>query len=119
MIPRNDRFYVQTNENSPRSRLFEVDPLHPLPRDKWKEVIPEGKDVLENVAVVGDVIVGQYMEKASSRLRLFDRDGKLLARSPVADAWERSPAWAPRTTATNCCSASSRSRGRRASTGST
>jgi prolyl oligopeptidase len=78
VIPRNDRFYVQTNENSPRSRVLEVDPVHPLPRDRWKEVIPEGKDVLENFAVVGDVIVGQYMEKASSRLRLFDRAGKLL-----------------------------------------
>jgi prolyl oligopeptidase len=83
VIPRNDRFYVQTNENSPRSHVLEVDPVHPLPRDKWKEVIPEGKDVLENFAVVGDVIVGQYMEKASSRLRLFDRAGKLLQEVPL------------------------------------
>ena len=50
---------------------------------KWKEIIPEGKDVLETVAVVGDVIVGQYMEKASSRLRLFDRAGKLLQEVPL------------------------------------
>src|SRR5665213_3576304 len=83
VIPRKDRFYVQTNENSPRSRVLEVDPLHPLPRDKWKEVIAEGKDVLENFAVVGDVIVGQYMEKASSRLRLFDRSGKLFREVPL------------------------------------
>ena len=83
VIPRNDRFYIQTNENRPRSRLLEVDPVHPLPRGKWKEVIPEGKDVLESFAVVGDVLVGQYMEKASSRLRLFDRAGKLLQEVPL------------------------------------
>ena len=83
VVPRNNRFYIQTNENSPRSRVMEVDPLHPLPRDQWKEVIPEGKDVLENIAVVGDVIVGQYMEKASSRLRLFDRSGKLFQEAPL------------------------------------
>jgi prolyl oligopeptidase len=75
--PRNDRFYVQTNEKSPRSRLFEVDPLKPA-RDNWKEIIPEGPDILESIAAVGDVVIGQYMAKASSRLRLFDRTGKLL-----------------------------------------
>ena len=83
VVPRNDCFYVQTNENSPRSRVLEVDPFHPAPRGQWKEIIPEGKDVLENIAVVGDVIVGQYMEKASSRLRLFDRSGKLLQDVPL------------------------------------
>ena len=79
---RNDRFYVHTNEKSPRYRLFEVDPLQPA-REKWKEVIPEGKDVLETVTAVGDVLVAQYMEKASSRLRLFDRAGKLLQDVPL------------------------------------
>ena len=83
VIPRNDRFYVQTDENSPRSRVLEVDPLHVGARDKWKVVIPESKDVLESSAVVGNVIVGQYMEKASSRLRLFDRAGELLQDVPL------------------------------------
>ncbi len=80
--PRNDRFYVRPNEKSPRYRLFEVDPLQPA-RDKWKEVLPEDKDVLEQVAAVGDVLIAQYMEKASSRLRLFDRAGKLLQDVPL------------------------------------
>ncbi len=39
--------------------------------------------MLESIAVVGDVLVGQFMVKASSRLRLFDKDGKLLQEVPL------------------------------------
>jgi prolyl oligopeptidase len=77
VTPRNDRLYVRTNEKAPRYRLYEVDPLQPA-RDAWKEVLSEGKDVLEHAASVGDVLVGEFMTQASSRLRLFDRAGKPL-----------------------------------------
>ena len=82
VIPRNDRFYVQTNEKAPRNRVFVVDPKNPA-RKAWKEILPEGPDVLESIAVVGNVLVGQFMVKASSRLRLFDKDGKLLQEVPL------------------------------------
>ncbi len=74
---RNDRFYVHTNDKAPRYRLFQVDPLKPA-RANWKEVIAQGDDVLEGVSAVGDTLVAQYMHKASSRLELRDRDGKVL-----------------------------------------
>jgi prolyl oligopeptidase len=74
---RNDRLLVRTNDKAPRYRLYEVDPLKPA-RDAWKEIIPEGKEVLEGVAPVGDVIAGEFTAQASSRLRLFDRAGKPL-----------------------------------------
>ncbi len=73
---RPDVWYVHTNQDAPRYRLFRVDPKAPA-RDKWTEIIPEGKDVLESVALVGDTIVGDYMHDASSRLKLFDLHGKL------------------------------------------
>jgi prolyl oligopeptidase len=75
VTPRADRFYVLTNDGAPRYRLFRVDPLRPA-REHWVELIPQGDDVLEGVAAVGDTLVGLFMHKASSRLRLFDRDGK-------------------------------------------
>jgi prolyl oligopeptidase len=77
VIVRNDRLYVRTNEKAPRYRLFRVDPKKPQ-RSYWKEVIPEGDDVLESVAAIGDTLVGAYMHRATSRLRLFDRNGKPL-----------------------------------------
>ncbi len=79
---RNDRFYVHTNEGAPRYRLFEADPLRP-DRAAWVERIPESEDVLEGVAAVGDVLVADCMHRASSRLRLFDRQGRLLHEVPL------------------------------------
>ncbi len=72
---RNDRVYVKTNQDAPRYRLFSVDPMK-LGREHWQEILPEGLDVLENVAVIGDRLITEYMVDASSRIRLFDLHGK-------------------------------------------
>jgi prolyl oligopeptidase len=77
VIVRNDRWYVRTNLGAPRYRLFQVDPLKPH-RSDWVEVIPEAHDVLEHVAAVSDTLAALYMHQASSRLRLFDRNGRPL-----------------------------------------
>jgi prolyl oligopeptidase len=68
-------FYVRTNDGAPRYRLFRVDPLRPA-RSEWAEIIPEGPDVLDDVAAVGDTLVARYMHRAAARLHLFDRDGR-------------------------------------------
>jgi prolyl oligopeptidase len=75
VTPRDDRFYVHTNDGAPRYRVFRVDPLKPARAD-WKEIIPQGEDVLEGVTAVGKVLVAQYVRKASARLRLFGENGK-------------------------------------------
>ncbi|HLN29833.1 MAG TPA: prolyl oligopeptidase family serine peptidase [Gemmataceae bacterium] len=77
VVVRNDRFYVHTNEQAPRYRLFQVDPLAPE-RKEWTELLPESEDVLEGVAVIGKTLAALYMHQASSRLRLCDDAGKLI-----------------------------------------
>jgi prolyl oligopeptidase len=72
---RDDRFLVHTNDGAPRYRLYQVDPAK-AERADWTEIIPEGKDVLEGVAAVGDSLIAQYVHKATSRLELRDRQGK-------------------------------------------
>ncbi len=74
---RNDAIYVHTNQDAPRYRLFRVDPQMPK-REQWREIIPQGKDVLETVAIVGERLIAEYMHDASSRLRILDREGALL-----------------------------------------
>jgi prolyl oligopeptidase len=74
---RNDRFYVHTNDGAPRYRLFRVDPERPARAD-WVEIMPESEDVFEGAAAVGDHLLAQFMVRASSRLRWFDRDGNFL-----------------------------------------
>ena len=73
--PENDRLYVMTNDGAPRYRLYEVD-YAKLERDKWKELIPEGKDVLTSFEVLKSELVTTYLHDASSRLERFGLDGK-------------------------------------------
>jgi prolyl oligopeptidase len=75
VIARNDRLYVRTNHKAPRYRLFRVDPLKPA-RKNWVELIAQGEDVLDGVAAIGETLVAQYMHQATSRLKLFDLQGK-------------------------------------------
>jgi prolyl oligopeptidase len=72
---RNDAFYVRTNDQAPRYRLFRVDPRKPA-RANWVELIPEGKDVLDGVGVLGETLAALYMHQAASRLRFFDKNGQ-------------------------------------------
>ncbi|KAB2901564.1 MAG: S9 family peptidase [Kofleriaceae bacterium] len=70
-----DRFYVNTNHEAPRYRVFEVDPRKPARAD-WKELVPESDATLENVAIVGGRLVLTYLRDAASELVVHDLSGK-------------------------------------------
>ncbi len=71
----NDRLVIVSNEGAPRYRVWQVDPKHPG-RAKWKSVIPESPDTLAGVACAGGKLVALYLHDASSRVRVFDTQGK-------------------------------------------
>jgi prolyl oligopeptidase len=77
-----DRLYVLTNEGAPRYRLFSVDARHPE-RAHWKELIPESKETLDGVALVGGKLATLYLVDASSRVRIFSGAGKLEHEVPL------------------------------------
>ena len=77
-----DRLYLVANENAPRYQLFEVNPQKPE-RANWKLVLPEGDDTLESVAVASGKLVALYLKDASSRVRVFSGQGKLLREIPL------------------------------------
>ncbi len=81
-IPRNDRLYIQTNERAPRYALYAAR-YDSLSRDHWVCVLPEGADVLEDVAVTNDEIVATYLQDASSRVVRFSLVGQKLAEVPL------------------------------------
>ncbi|HET6283068.1 MAG TPA: prolyl oligopeptidase family serine peptidase [Polyangia bacterium] len=68
------RLYVRTNQDAPRGRLVAIDPRHP-DRAHWKEILPQGADILDDVAYFGGHLAARYLVDASSRLRLFSADG--------------------------------------------
>jgi len=69
--------YFLTDLDAPRKRVIAIDTRHPE-RARWREIIPQGPDVLEAVQIIHDTFVANYMHDASSRLRLFALDGRLL-----------------------------------------
>ena len=70
-------FYFLTDLDAPRKRVIAIDTRHPE-RARWREVIPQGQDVLEGVQIIHDTFVANFMHDAASRLRLFALDGRML-----------------------------------------
>jgi prolyl oligopeptidase len=69
------KLYITTNEDAPRFHVFAVDAANPR-HENWKEVIPQSDAVLKSVAVFGGRLFAQYEKDVSSRLKLFELDGK-------------------------------------------
>jgi prolyl oligopeptidase len=72
-----DKLYIVTNDDAPHYRLMVVDTANPR-RENWKELIAETDAVLQGVNIFGSKLLAQYEKDASSSLKLFDLDGKLL-----------------------------------------
>ncbi|MGH7703097.1 MAG: prolyl oligopeptidase family serine peptidase [Gemmatimonadales bacterium] len=73
-----DRLYIRTNLGAPNYRLFVADAAGP-DRSEWREIVPTRPDaVLDGVMVVGDRLALSYLERATSRLRLADLEGRPL-----------------------------------------
>jgi prolyl oligopeptidase len=70
-------FWVQADKDAPRGRVFAIDTRKPEPKD-WAEVIPESKDALQGVSVVGERFFASYLKDARSVVRTIDLRGKPL-----------------------------------------
>jgi prolyl oligopeptidase len=68
------RFWIRTEAGAPLGRVVEVDTAQPE-RSKWKMVIPEAGEALQDVSLVGDRFFASYLKDASSQIRVFDLKG--------------------------------------------
>jgi len=72
-----DRLFAITDDGAPRGRLVAIPLATPTQRDTWQEVIPASDAVLANVLAVGErAVVLDYVD-TYSRLRVFDKTGRL------------------------------------------
>ncbi len=70
-----DQFLVHTNFGAERYRVVRVDPgKSPL---QLVDIIPEGRDLLQSVAVAGGKLLATYLKDASSRVVQYSRSGIL------------------------------------------
>ena len=74
----NGKLYILTNEGAPHYRVFTVDATSPA-RENWKEIIPESDAVIEETHIIDGKIFGRCEKNASSLLKIFTLDGKLVA----------------------------------------
>lgn len=72
-----DSIYILTNHESPNWRLLMVDIKKPK-RQFWVDIIPEAKDVLQSVQLIGGKLIASYLHNASSTVKIFDLRGNLL-----------------------------------------
>jgi prolyl oligopeptidase len=67
------QFYFRTDKDAPRGRVVSIDVAKP---DAWREIVPQAKESLEGVNMVGEQIIADYLKDAHSQVKLFGLDGK-------------------------------------------
>ncbi|MSR31704.1 MAG: S9 family peptidase [Gemmataceae bacterium] len=68
-------FYFKTNRDAPLGKLVAIDVNKPS-RENWQLLIPEGKENLQSVNLVGGKFAASYLKDARTEIRLFSLDGK-------------------------------------------
>ncbi|MDR3636105.1 MAG: prolyl oligopeptidase family serine peptidase [Isosphaeraceae bacterium] len=67
-------FWFKTDHNAPRGRVIAIDTRAPEPA-RWKELIPQAPETLDDVNVVGDRFLASYLKDARTQVKVFGLDG--------------------------------------------
>jgi len=70
-------FWVQTDLDAPRSRVIAID-IHNPGRENWQELIPQAEETLEDVGVLNNQFVADYLKDARSSIKIFDLNGAFV-----------------------------------------
>jgi prolyl oligopeptidase len=72
------RFWFQTDLQSPRGKIIEIDIAKPG-RDNWKVLVPESKEALQTATLVNHRFILNYLKDAYTQVRIHDTSGKLIS----------------------------------------
>jgi len=67
-------WYVKTDLNAPNGRILKAVPG--TPPDAWKNIVPEGPDVLDNWSIVGGKLYANRLKDVKSETTVYSLDGK-------------------------------------------
>jgi prolyl oligopeptidase len=70
-------FWFRSDLNAARGCVLAIDTRKPA-RDDWKVVVPEARETLEGVSLVGEHFIASYLKDAHSQIKVFDLGGKLV-----------------------------------------
>jgi prolyl oligopeptidase len=72
-----DKILLKTNDGAPNYKVVLVDPKNPDSKN-WKLIIPEQKEVLQNVGTAGRYMFCSYLKDASTKVYQYTYEGKLV-----------------------------------------
>ncbi|MCC7422785.1 MAG: S9 family peptidase [Planctomycetaceae bacterium] len=70
-------FYFKTDVDAPRKRVIAIDIRKPA-REHWREIIPQTKETLEDVNIVGNLFVCEYLKDATTQVKMHDMTGAFV-----------------------------------------
>ncbi len=74
--------FLHTNWEAPKGRVFRVDLNNPA-RERWQEVIPQSDSAIEEFSAAGGKLLVNYLHNVSSRVKIFEPDGRHLRDIPL------------------------------------
>ncbi len=74
-FPRDDALWIRTNLDAPNYTVVRVDFDAPE-RSRWRVVVPESEHALESFHVTQDHVAVVTLERATSRVALWNKDGR-------------------------------------------
>jgi prolyl oligopeptidase len=76
--------YMRTDLEADKNRVVVVDLERPQ-RANWREVIPEGDDLMEDFALIDDKFYVTYLRDVSNHIAIFEKDGTPAGEIPVPE----------------------------------
>jgi prolyl oligopeptidase len=70
-----DQMFIQTNWNAENGKMLLVDLKKPA-RENWREIVPQSTSAISSFSAVGGKLFVEYLENVSSRVKVFDANGK-------------------------------------------
>jgi prolyl oligopeptidase len=72
------RFWFQTDQQSPRGKIIEIDITKPASAN-WKVIVPEAKEALQTSTLVNKRLVLNYLKDAYTQVKIYDIGGKFVS----------------------------------------
>ena len=77
-----DTLFLKTNWNAPNSRVMAVDLRDPA-RERWREVVPEGKSVISALTIAGGQLFVSRLQDVQPKIQAYTPAGTLVRDVPL------------------------------------
>ena len=78
----NDHLFVQTDWETPNGRIVRIELDEPSVAE-WKEIVPTGKDVINDFILGDGKLVVRYLHNVASSIKIFTLEGKFQGEVPM------------------------------------